>query len=85
MAIKKVVHVAAVDKMAKALLAMPQKPPTTLPIEEALEKLKPAILHMVRNGYSRQDVVEKLEKEGLPVKLYQLKKLLANERTVTPD
>lgn len=82
---RKVVQVTAVDKVAKSLLSMPQKQPDTLPIEAALEKLKPAIQHMIGNGYSRQDVIDKLGKEGLPIKLYQLKKVLANERKVKPD
>jgi len=80
MAIKKEIPVAVRDKALKALMALPPKAPATEPVEVALQTLKPAIVNLLTTGYSRQDVIEKLGKEGVHVKMYQLKKLLASER-----
>lgn len=85
MAVKKEISIAVRDKALKALMALPPKAPASEPVEVALLALKPAIVGLLANGYTKQDVIEKLGKEGIQVKPYQLKKLLTNKRKAKPE
>ena len=80
MAIKKEVTIEAREKAIKALLSLPPKTPASEPLEEALQAMKPAIESLLKNGYSREEIVDKLVKLGIPAKLYHLKPLLAKNR-----
>lgn len=83
MAAKKEVTIEAREKAIKALMALPTKTPETEPLEDALKAMKPAIKSLLLNGYTRQEVVDNLVKQGIPAKLYHLKPLLAETRGKT--
>ncbi len=80
MAIKKEVSVEVIEKAKKALANVPAKPATAKLVEEALEDLKPAILDLEKKGYSRQEIIELLAKQGVHVKAYALKRVMASKR-----
>lgn len=85
MAIKKEITIAARDKAIKILSALPPKTPATEPIEDALKAMKPAIESLLDNGYTREEVIEKLGQAGVQVKMYQLKSLLSKGRKVKDE
>ena len=80
MAVKKEVSIEAIKKAERMLSALPAKEPEKKLISEALLELKPQIEAALTRGYSREDVVDLLTKQGLPVKVYHLKSLLTVKR-----
>lgn len=80
MASKKEVSVETIEKAKKALAALPAKEPAKKLLLPALEELKPVIAALLDRGYSRGDVVDKLNEQGIPVKLYHLKSLFSEPR-----
>ena len=81
MAAKKEVAVEVVEKAKKALAALPGKQPAKKGLEAALQELKPEIETLLEEkGYTRQEIVDQLVKQGIPAKLYLIKKLLLTPR-----
>lgn len=81
MAVKKEVSIEAIEKAKKTLSALPAKEPAKKLLDEALLELKPQIEAALERGYSRDDLVDLLVKQGLPVKAYHLKSLLTVKRS----
>lgn len=81
MAAKKEVSIETIEKAKKALAALPAKEPAKKLLQPALEDLKPVISALLERGYSRADVVDQLNKQGIPVKLYHLKSLFSKSRS----
>lgn len=83
MAVKKEVSIEAIEKAKKALAGLPGKQPVKKVVEAALEDLKPEIEDLLeKKGYTRQEVVDQLLKQGIPAKLYHIKKLFLTPRVV---
>ncbi len=80
MAAKKEVATEVIEKAKKTLSALPAKEPAKKVLDEALLELKPQILAALDKGYTREDLVELLGKQGVPVKAYHLKSLLTVKR-----
>ena len=81
MAAKKEVAVDVVEKAKKALAALPDKQPAKKELDAALQDLKPEIEALLEEkGYTKQEVVDQLNKQGIPAKLYHLKNTLAKKR-----
>lgn len=80
MAAKIEVAVEVVEKAKKALAALPDKQPAKKEVLVALNDLKPEIEALVKKGYTRQEIVDQLVKQGIPVKLYHLKDVLSKKR-----
>lgn len=80
MAAKKEVATEVIEKAKKTLSALPAKEPAKKVLDEALLELKPQIQAALEKGYSREDLVELLGKQGVPVKAYHLKSLLTVKR-----
>lgn len=85
MAAKKEVSIEAIEKAKKALALLPAKEPAKKVLELALEELKPSIVALLHRGYTRQEVVDQLVKQGIPVKLYHIKKLFLTPRAANED
>lgn len=81
MAAKKEVAIEVIEKAKKTLSALSAKEPAKKLLDEALLELKPQILAALDKGYSREDLVELLGKQGVPVKAYHLKSLLIVKRS----
>jgi hypothetical protein len=79
-AIKKEVTLDAIEKAKKAFAALPTKAPATKPVAEALEDLKTTLEDAIQKGYSKDDVIQLLSKQGIAAKAYQLKALFAAKR-----
>lgn len=84
MASKKEVDIATIDKVKSFLEKVPSKKPTTKPLIEALEELKPAIEIAIERGHTRQEVADMLVEKGIEIKPYHLKNLFAKQRVETP-
>lgn len=85
MAVKKEVAIEVIEKAKKALAGLPGKQPAKKELEVALQDLKPEIEALLEEkGYTRQEVVDQLVKQGIPAKLYLLKRLFLTPRA-TPD
>lgn len=86
MAVKKEVAIEAIEKAKKALAALPGKQPVKKVVEAALEDLKQEIEDLLeKKGYTRQEVVDLLIKQGIPAKLYLIKKLFLTPRGAPPQ
>lgn len=81
MAAKKEVAIEIIEKAKKTLSALPAKERAKKVLDEALLELKPQIQAALEKGYSREDLVELLGKQGVPVKAYHLKSLLIVKRS----
>jgi hypothetical protein len=84
-AVKKEVQIDALKKASKMLSSLPIKEPATKTLELALEELKPELEAALEKGYSQSDLVDLLDKQGVPVKAYQLKSLLAATRAAKTE
>lgn len=80
MAEKKEVSIDVIQKAKKSLFGLPEKVPASMQIEAALFELKPEIEAALARGYSKEEVLVLLEKQGVPVKAYHLKNLLVKKR-----
>lgn len=80
MAAKKEVTLDAIEKAKKALAALPTKTPETKPVAEALEELKPVLQDVIQKGYTKDDVIQLLAKQGIAAKTYHLRSLFAVKR-----
>lgn len=81
MAVKKEVSIETIEKARKALAALPAKEPEKKLLVPALEDLKPEIEALLdEKGYTRQEVVDHLIKQGIPAKLYLIKNLFSEPR-----
>lgn len=85
MAVKKEVSIEVLKKAEKMLAALPVKEPEKKQLDEALEEMKPQLEAALGKGYSRADLVELLGKQGLEVREYQLKLLLATPRATKTE
>jgi len=63
------------QKAADALRSLPPKPPAERPLSasDLIKQLKPEITAAINNGYTLQEVVENLKKNGITVGLSTLK------------
>ncbi len=82
MAVKKEVTFEAIEKAKKTLLALPEKEPAKKFLDDALLELKPQIEAALERGYSKTEIIDVLAKQGVPVKQFHLKNLLAVKRGV---
>lgn len=80
MAVKKEVEVSAIEKAKKYIEKAPQKAPSTKPVMEALEDLKPTLEAAFERGYNRDEVLAMLAEKGVEAKPYQLKALFKKEK-----
>lgn len=80
MAAKIEVAIDVIEKAKKALAALPGKQPAKKEVLVALSELKPEIEGLVEKGYTRQEVVDQLRKQGIPAQLYHLKDVLSKKR-----
>ncbi|MFA5976544.1 MAG: hypothetical protein WC859_10335 [Elusimicrobiota bacterium] len=66
------------DKAAQALRSLPPKPPAERPMStsDTIKMLKPEIVAAIANGYTHQEIVENLKKNGVKVGLSTLKNSL---------
>ena len=80
MAIKKEISVEVIEKAKKALANIPVKAATSKLVDEALEDLKPTILDLETKGYTRPEIIELLGKQGVHVKPYAIKRVMASKR-----
>lgn len=80
MAVKKEVTIEVIEKAKKAFAALPTKAPATKPVALALEELKPTLEDAIQKGYTRDDVIQLLAKQGIAAKAYHLKSLFAAKR-----
>ncbi len=80
MAEKKEVSIDVIQKAKKSLFGLPEKAPASMQIDAALLELKPEIEAALQRGYSKDEILVLLEKQGVPVRPYHLKNLLATKR-----
>lgn len=83
MAAKKSVTIEAIKKAEKMLSSLPPREPEKKMLDVALEGLKPQIEAALEKGYSQAELVELLGKQGVPVKAYHLRALLASSKAKT--
>jgi hypothetical protein len=79
----KEVEDSAIDKAMKKLANLPEKTPPTRPIAAALELMKEKISTALARGYTRAEVVEILNSQGIAVKEYHIKNLFKKPREKT--
>lgn len=80
MAVKKEVSIEVLKKAEKMLAALPVKEPAKKLLDDVLDELKPQIESALKKGYSQAELVVMLSNQGVPIKAYRLKELLATAR-----